>query len=476
MLAFLISILSVLYTPTSQSAPLDSTVITTDTTATPSRYVYVDNIFIIGNRQTKDKIIRREMSLQPGEYYYEEDLKDIFASDRSKILNTRLFNTVEIKTLELTDNAVDVVVRVSERWYTFPAPIFDLVDRNFNDWWQNQNHDFSRVNYGARLYRNNMRGRNETLQFEAQFGFTRQFGIGYDIPYIDRSQRHGLSVLYLYAENKNIAVETVDHIRLFVDSEDLLRIRRIYSLGYHFRKSFYTRHSVRFTLYHNEINDTVATINPEYYLNQRTDQRYLSVSYDLNIDKRDFNSYPLKGYRSNFSIEKYGFGIYNDLNQFDITATHAQFIDLKKNWYLSNYTSLYFSGPKQQPYANLKGLGYRRDFIRGYELYVVEGLSFYLTRTTLKKRIFDTKMRLNLIPFEQFRDIPLSIFLKTYFDMGYVQNFDNYEQNNRLANRYLFGTGIGLDIVTYYDTVIRFEYSVNREREAGVFLHLKKEF
>ncbi|GAA0893382.1 hypothetical protein GCM10009122_30610 [Fulvivirga kasyanovii] len=478
MLAFFISILFAFHSPDSvtKMTVSDHNAISTDSTTEKSRYIYIDNIFIIGNKQTKDKIILREMSLKRGEYYFDEDLQDIIKNDRSKILNTRLFNTVEITILELADNVIDIVVRVSERWYTFPAPIFDLVDRNFNDWWQNQNHDFSRVNYGLRLYRNNMRGRNETLRLEMQFGFTRQFGLSYDIPYIDRAQRHGISVDYLYAENKNIAIRTVEHKRVFYDSENLLKLRRIYNLGYRFRNSFYTRHTINVTFNDNEINDTIANINPEYYLNSQTSQRYFSVSYDLNIDKRDVNSYPLHGHRTVFMAEKHGLGFYNDLDLFNININHARFLDLTRNFYLSNYTSLYFSGPDRQPYANLQGLGYRKDFIRGYELYVIEGQKFYLNRTTLKKRIFDTKLRLGFLPIEQFRNFPLSIYLKTYFDMGYVENFENYEQNTRLTNRYLFGTGAGIDFVTYYDTVIRFEYSVNREKEAGIFLHLKKEF
>ncbi|MBL6445246.1 BamA/TamA family outer membrane protein [Fulvivirga sp. 29W222] len=478
MLAFLISILFVFNTPDSVTpvAVSHHAYSSADSTAVEGRYIYIDNIFIIGNKQTRDKIILREMSLKRGEYYFDEDLKDIIKSDRSKIINTRLFNTVEITTLELADGVVDVVVRVSERWYTFPAPIFDLVDRNFNDWWQNQNHDFSRVNYGLKLYRNNMRGRNETLKLEMQFGFTKQFGLSYDLPYIDRAQRHGISIDYLYAENKNIAIRTVEHKRIFFDSESLLKLRRLYNIGYRFRNSFYTRHTVNITFNDNEINDTIANINPEYYLNSQTSQRYFSISYDLNIDKRDVNSYPLHGHRTVFSVDKFGLGFYNDLDQFSINVNHARFLNLTRNFYLSNYSAFYFSGPERQPYANLRGLGYRKDFVRGYELYVIEGQKFYLNRTTLKKRIFDTKLRLNFLPIEQFRDFPLAIYIKTYFDMGYVENFENYEQNTRLTNRYLFGTGAGIDFVTYYDTVIRFEYSVNREKEAGIFLHLKKEF
>ncbi|MEQ9165200.1 MAG: outer membrane protein assembly factor, partial [Fulvivirga sp.] len=128
------------------------------------------------------------------------------------------------------------------------------------------------------------------------------------------------------------------------------------------------------------------------------------------------------------------------------------------------------------PYSNLGALGYRKDFIRGYELYLVESKNFILNRTTLKKRLISTVGNMRFMPIDQFKKIPLDIYFKVYFDSGYGENFENYELNTTLSDRYLFGTGAGIDFVTYYDSVIRLEYTINRENEAGFFLHFKKEF
>lgn len=478
MLAFLFSFLFIFQAQDSviTETQLNAAALSQTADTTAGRYLYVDNIFIIGNKQTKKAIILREMSIIQGEYYYEDDLKELIKSDKHKIINTRLFNTAEVSMLELSDSRIDIVIKVTERWYTFPVPIFDLVDRNFNDWWQNQDHDLSRVNYGLKLYRNNMRGRNETLRLQFQMGYTKQFGIAYKIPYLDRSKRHGMYIEYLYAENKNIALETVDHKRVFFDSEELLRLQRLYRVGYQFRNSFYTTHFFSLAYNDNEINDTIADINPAYYLKGQTVQQFVTLSYDMNFDKRDIHSYPLHGHRTTFFANKRGVGLFNDVDQFDIGLNHARYLDLQRNFYLSNYTSLYVSGPDKQSYANLNGLGYKKDFIRGYELYVVEGQRFYLNRTTFKKKLFSSNTRLGFIPFEQFQNFPLAVYLKTYFDMGYVENLENYNDNLRLTDRYLFGTGLGIDFVSYYDTVIRFEYSINREKETGLFIHFKKEF
>jgi len=444
--------------------------------STASSYVEIDNIFVIGNIKTKKKIILREMGVARGQSITEAELKELLESDRRKIINTRLFNDVELSVLKLSETKVDVVVKVSERWYTWPSPIFKLVDRNFNDWWQNQNRDFSRVNYGLKLVKYNFRGRNETVKLTLQLGFTRNIELQYRIPYIDKAQRQGVSFNVGYSENNNIAVRTVDHKPVFIDSEDVLLTRRKFGLGYRFRNSFYSTHRFNIEYQHNNINDTIATLNQNYFLGGRTTQKFFSLRYRFMLDRRDFAAYSLNGYLWNISVLKRGLGIHDDIDNFSININHSKFIDLKKGYYLSNYSSVQMSFPEEQPYANLSALGFGKDFIRGYELFLIEGQNYYLNRTTFKKRILSTKKRIGLIPVRQFREVPLQIFLKTYFDMGYSENYEGYFENRTLSNRYLFGTGIGLDFVTFYDSVIRTELTSNREGDLGFFLHFKKDF
>ena len=97
------------------------------------KFLNVNRVFIIGNRITRDPVILRELSLKQGDVVFSADVPDILDLDRKKLLNTRLFNTVEIRTIETEDMRIDLIVEVNERWYTFPAPIFELADRNFNE-------------------------------------------------------------------------------------------------------------------------------------------------------------------------------------------------------------------------------------------------------------------------------------------------------------------------------------------------------
>src|SRR5688572_30931563 len=228
------------------------------------RFLRINRIFIVGNRITRDPIVLRELSLKPGDYVFSQELPSMLELDKKKLINTRLFNTVEIRALEYDPNHVDLLVDVNERWYTFPSPIFELSDRNFNEWWQNYDHDFKRVNYGLRLYQFNMRGRNETLRFIAQFGFLRRFELMYRFPYIDKKQKHGLSVDLGFNETKNVAYQTDDHKYVFAESDQILRNEKRAGLTYSYRNSFYKTHSLNLSYRNLQVNGILIDSNANY--------------------------------------------------------------------------------------------------------------------------------------------------------------------------------------------------------------------
>ncbi|MEZ4974273.1 MAG: POTRA domain-containing protein [Cyclobacteriaceae bacterium] len=454
----------------------DDTVIS-DTTSV--ELLTLNKVIIAGNKTTRDRIILRELSLIPGDTVSNVLLPDILQKDKNKIYNLRLFNTVELRPITVSSGRFDLLVEVTERWYTFPVPIFEISDRNFNEWWQTYDHDLSRVNYGLRLYQYNFRGRNETLRLTAQFGFSRRYDLAYQIPNLDKNQKQGLSFLFSFAEPKNLSYFTEDHKLLFLKSQEVLRKSTLFAVNYSYRKSFYETHNLGLEYRTSEIADTIATLNPNYYANGEKNQRFEAITYSFTSDHRDVFAYPLNGHHSNIYLKKIGLGLSSGVDQFEINLTHAQYIDLKSGFYFSNFSSLYLSTPQSQPYSLYNAIGYRKQFLRGYEIYVIEGSRFFLNKATLKKRIFTRGWHLANMPHEQFSYFPLSIYLKGYVDMGYVENFSRYQElaiNNTLSNRFLIGAGGGLDIVTVYDAVLRFEYSFTREGTHGFFFNVKKEF
>ena len=454
----------------SSSHPADSL---NDPTA---RLVLIDNIFITGNNKTKAKIILRELSIEKGKFYSINTLNEILQADRNKIYNTKLFNTVEVGLLELSLDKVDVVVKVTERWYLFPIPLIDIIDRNFNDWWVNHNHDFSRIIYGLSLYHFNMRGMNERMTLTAQFGFSKRYEFEYEFPYIDASQRNGLGFFVRYQEFNNLHYDNIANDRIFLDSDSLLKTGIFTGINYVRRNSFYTRHHINLRYSDYNVADTIINLNPNYFGIAGNRQQFFSLKYSLRHDKRDIVAYPLEGYNVTLSIEKIGLGIFDDVDITNFQADYSRYIKLKKGFYFSNYSSIYLSTPNSQPYSVVKGIGFGNDVVRGYELYVIHGQHYFVNKTSLKKVLLSGSKQLKNFPLEQFSHFPYAIYLKTFFDVGYSVNTTQNEGNSQLADELLFGGGMGLDIVTMYDIVVRLEYSINSIGESAFFFNIQSEF
>ncbi len=453
-----------------------------------SRVLTVNRIIIIGNKVTKERIISRELTLKHGDTISLKRLPHELLWDKRKIYNLRLFHVVTVRSLELSNGVIDLLVEVTERWYTFPIPIFELSDRNFSEWWQNYHHDLSRINYGVNLTRYNFRGRNETLQLVAQFGFTQRYELSYRVPYIDRKQKQGIGFNFDYSEPKNLAYFTNDHILVYLKNDQPLRVTKGASFTYFYRKSFFETHSLQFGYRDGQIKDTIAILNPNYFGDNgtRLQLQYGYINYSFNSEHRDVIQYPLRGFQISGYIQKTGLGSGSSINILEGGLSFAKHIALKKNLFLSNYTGGNVTTQNSQPYALYSGMGYRKQLVRGFEIYVIEAPWFVLNKTTLKTRIFNKVWDLAM-PREQLRYFPLSIYMKVYSDWGYAENFQYYMNyrdangnpaplNTRLTNKVIGSWGTGFDFVTVYDMVIRTELTFTNQHHQGFFLSLKKEF
>lgn len=469
-----------------QNLPSDSSAIgapvRTDSSQFLSDFITIDRIFVLGNRITKQNIIERELSISEGLTFPAYEINELLKKDRQKLMNTRLFLSVDLHIVEIQPGSADIIIRVAERWYTVPTPYFQLADRNFNVWLTNQNREWDRVIYGVKFTQFNFRGRNERLAAIAQFGFTRRFALQYSIPYVDAAQKNGIEVGFSYSENRNINYMTRDHVFQFNDRvlETPLdpALREVTALvGWNYRPTYYNVHGVTLSYSDALVADTILNLNPTYFTHGSNRQQYFTLQYTASGDHRDFIGYPLKGYRWRASVSKVGLGLFDHVNILRASGSYSHFFDLGKGFYFATSANGYVSTPRLQPYANFRGLGYNGLWLRGYELDVIEGQAFVMQQNTISKRIFNQEFDFSrIIPIDQFNVIPLSIYLKGYVDQGFVSNNIPYEQSNRLANRYLMGYGLGIDFVTFYDTVFRIERSWKIDGTAGLFFHFRSTF
>lgn len=439
--------------------------------------ITIDHIFIIGNRITKEKIIRRELDIREGATYASTSFASLLKRNEEKITNTSLFVSVNISQIDLPARKADIIIRVVERWYLFPIPVLELADRNFNDWWVNHDHDLKRIEWGLRLTKYNMRGMNETLKLIGQFGYTKRFYISYNFPYINRKQKTGLNLFFDYTLNKNMSYATENNKLVFFNADHWLKEYYNGGMAFTLRRSFYTFHTLGALFMFNKVNDTIPELNPFYFNNGKTAQRYFRLYYIFLHDKRDIAAYPLHGSYFYSEFDKFGLGLSKKVNFFQVSSLYYRYLEFPWKLYFSTGIGGRFEIPGNQPYNLYNSLGYGQFALRGYELYVVNGQDLLLNKYTLKRLIFKTDTEYhNYFSPKQIQHFHLALYLKTYADFGYVWRYQNSSQVNPLGNQLLYGYGFGIDIFTVYDIVFKWEYSFNKAGENGLVFSFSRNF
>lgn len=436
--------------------------------------LFVRDILIIGNKKTKSSIILRELTFSKNESV--SNLDSVIIRCKENLMNTGLFNFVDFNYIKEDSNNILVYIHVTERWYIWPMPVFELADRNFNEWAQKK--DISRTNYGLYLRQDNFRGRDEILQFQFVYGYSHRLGLNYTIPYLNRKQNIGLSAGFLASQNHEITYNVESDKLRFFKNENLY-VRKDFT-GYvriNKRKGIYNYFITGLEYRRNSTIDSVLYLNPNYFANGANYQQALTLSWGYRYDKRDYQPYALKGTYFEFDIFRSGFTMLkNEPSIMVASAGLRKYYKLSEKFNLSAMTKARLTQIAKAPFVNQKALGYGNDYLRGYDYYVLNGQNYFLIKsqlkyTLMKKRTYQT----SLLKSEKFNQIPVAMYLNLFADGGYVQD-KYYQQNNNLTNKFQYSYGVGYDYVTYYDLVFRFEYAFNRMRESGFFFRIGAAF
>jgi len=446
----------------------------------PSK-VIIRKITLTGNKITKERIIRRELLVKENDTIAVQDLSLALQQSRKNLINTSLFNFVTIDSIpvEGSTDRIDLNFEFIERWYIWPVPIFEFADRNFNEWLSKK--DWSRLNYGLFLTWNNFRGRREKLIVYARFGYDQKYELSYQKPYINKKQTWGLGVAGGFSQNHEIAYNSFDTLvdppignnEVYFKSEIQYPRRKYYAYAEtYYRKGIHNINLLKFGYTNLLVSDSVLVFNRDYTFESYTRNQFLGFYYQFRSDYRDYKQYPLNGYYFDAELDKKGLGFFTDpvVNTLSIKANFRKYFQIKGRLYFASGLTGKISPFWDQPYYYLSGMGYGRDFIRGYEYYVIDGQHFGLLKNNLKFVLVPTRVKsFNFIPTDKFSKLYYAIYLNLFADFGYV--VDNRKNvYNPLANEINLGYGIGLDFVTYYDFVVRLEYSFNKMGESGFFI------
>lgn len=437
------------------------------------------NISIQGNEQTVESIILREVPFETGDTIYQKSPQVVSEIIENNLMNTELFNFVSVNTEHTPNNSVDFVIKVEERWYLWPSVYLDYADRNINSWWKKK--DFQRLNYQFGLLKNNFRGRREELGVKVQGGYEEKIALKYEIPYINKTKTLGLMFLGKYNGNHTVAYGSLNNELHYLNRDkDYLRENLKLSLSLKYRPNIHTRHQFTVGWRRYIIADTLNKLNESYSFTENPD--YMYFSYIVKLDYRDYKAYPLNGFYLDFAVRKFGLpSEKSDATDYSLFKTNfRKYFELaSEQWFFSAGLVGQKSVGKKLPYYLIKerGMGYERDFVRGMEYYVLDSENWIYMKTNLKKRILQQKIfRLEFLENnlfgKKFSKIPIEIFVNAFYDAGYAKSSFRDERANPLFNSWQEGLGLGVDIVTYYDKVLRTELSWNHLGDYGLYFHI----
>ena len=385
-----------------------------------------------------------------------------------------MFNFVDFDWTDDGDGSKQLTISMVERWYLWPIPYLAYADRNLRSWWEA--HDITRLSYGFDLVYGNLWGRKHELDLTVIGGYNQNYGITYDIPYLTSRQRLGVRASMGYTRDREVAYITKDDkISYFKGNDEYAHesayayLMPYYRLGY--RNTMYLQLEYDNRLF----NDSLVELNPDFGNPEGARFQYFTLSVVFKNDYRDDHNYPLDGHYLEVELTKMGLGLFDYApNLFYGKVTADWYTPIIGRFYWASNVTAKLSDSNTAPYFLSQGLGYKNDYVRAFDLYVVDALNYAICKNNLKFAILNPVTK--HIPFiknDRFGKIHLALYANLFFDCAYTWDVpipDGF--STRIANKFIFGTGFGIDFVTYYDKVLRLEYGVNALGETGFFVHL----
>jgi hypothetical protein len=456
----------------------------------------VEKVVAWGNKRTKSYIVQREIAILVGQTYTPESLNSAIKLTREQLMNTALFVDVLVDTFMQPGGKVEVSIHLKERWYLFPMPYFRVIDRNWNVWIKEHGASLDRANIGVKIMHQNFSGRNDKFNMWIIGGYTKQFAFNYYRPYFDKKLRFGYNLGFQYARNRELNHLTKNNKQQFYSSTSFVQEHLRADAGLSYRLGSKMRMFLKGAYHRESISDSVALLNPNYLGGGKTKAGYFDVTYNLQYFNVDYIPYPVRGWYvdANAIYRNGGSGSLN------MVALGGKFF-ATKNIMPNTWVDLHVAGilrlPQNQPYFNSKLLGYGDVYMQGLEYYVVDGTMGGFVRGVVKKQVLQFAIN-NLFKMKKpestnlirktfnglsktHNHIPFRVFAKVFGNVGYVHgsNVGSSIMNNRLLRT----GGVGLDIVTVYDWVLKLELSFNQFDRGGInnignklFVHTQADF
>ncbi len=454
-------------------------------------YIKITQVEITGRHKTKDRIIIRELDFNIGDSLYTRSKrkthliqtgeKRFLPSDscellqrlkysRENIINTKLFLIVDFYLEKIKDDTYKLTINVQERWYFWVFPIVKLDYPNLNDWLLDPDYDL--INTGLFLSHNNLWGLSHQGSIIGSWGSSQSAGVGYYIPWIGKGKKIGLRIGSIYRNSAVIEYAAKNNNRQMLYAKGSI-LEVLASSTLTIRPKLYDYATLKINSYYTEISDTLSELTNNFLPKNKSRIFSIDLYIDYYYDSRNNTAYPLKGNYLKTYIEKKGLGIIShDVDYFFYGIDFHFYQKLSEKFYTAEMFKLSKSSSQNIPYYFKQTLNSDADFIRGYDYYALRGDEKYFFRGNFKYELIKPgirKARKEKYKESKFRNLPYAFYLNALTDAAYlVDEFDS--ENNTYLNKILYSWGIGLDFITYYDLVLRFEYIFTNTNTHGFYI------
>jgi hypothetical protein len=428
--------------------------------------VKISTIEIIGNKKTRDYIVKRELPYKVGDLLEKNELDSLNIIGKQQLFNTALFLEVNLSSEQLDSTSVKIKIELKERWYLFPLPYFRWVDRNFNQWWTEQKRSLDRVNYGINFRQANATGNNDKLTIGYITGYTHQTTIRYQLPFIDKQLKYGMGLGFAQFNQRELNYATVGNKQVFLRTEDLIRKGYRVNTNLTYRPNLFERHALQVGIGNESISDSAFAIAPNFLPNHKKSFSYLDLNWSYSKIRFDYNAYPTKGASTEIALSQ-RFSKESNLSAIQIRQIVAK--PIAPNRFILAESLTIGRTMQQSNYSDRKLMGYGLMQMNGLDYYVVDGNAATLFKAAIHQRIGSYTI-INPLTKKFLPSVKYTFWIKAFTQLGYVYSSEK-NKANPLANSLLRTAGIGVDLISIYDFVLNMEYSINQLGDKGLYLH-----
>ncbi|RMG56667.1 MAG: hypothetical protein D6722_26095 [Bacteroidetes bacterium] len=447
--------------------------------------VVVRDISLSGADKTRDWVILRELTFTEGDTLLSDKLNSELARSEQNIYNLGLFTDVTL-TPRQDSGQLWLHIQVQERWYLLGTPALDLEERNAYDrLGAVQRLDLHRLSYGLSINWRNLTGRNETLNVLGQVGFSQRLRVDWLQPRVWPHRNLDLYASLVYTrEGEIIAGIETGQVQWRSLEDRPMRRRFRASVGLSRRLDPYRQLYAELGYRHERYADSLQRLRLRgeplgFVPDGGVEVVYPQLTWGYVVDRRDVRAFPLRGYKLHLFGLAAGPAHRGGAEFVHLGATWAHHLRLGTRWYWAYglqqinilgqqvpWFARTFVGISETPFRGVS------TELRGYEPYALAATWLSLAKTEFKFALLPRRIvHLSWLPSRRFQDLPVGVYLSTFVEGAYVRDQSFQAQDPFLLEQPLLGYGLGLNLIGFYDMLVRVEYSRNHLGRGGVYLH-----